>query len=121
MRFLANENFPSDAVQALRSDGHDVVWIRETAPGIADPEVLRQAVQEERILLTFDKDFGELAFHQRLPASCGVILFRIPTPSAFYVAQFTLKVIASRSDWSGHFTVVEEQRIRMRPLPDNLS
>ena len=40
MRLLADENFPYDAVVALRDEGHDVVWIREAAPGISDKEVL---------------------------------------------------------------------------------
>jgi predicted nuclease of predicted toxin-antitoxin system len=66
MRFLANENFPLDAVEALRHQGHDVVWIRTESPGISDPEVLSRAQTEDRILLTFDKDFGELAFRTKL-------------------------------------------------------
>ena len=77
MRFLANENFPLDAVETLRQNGHDVVWIRVESPGISDPEVLSRAQAENRILLTFDKDFGELAFRSKLPASVGIILFRI--------------------------------------------
>lgn len=75
MRFLANEKFPLDAVEVLRQNGHDVVWIRVESPGISDPEVLSRAQAENRILLTFDKDFGELAFRSKLPASVGVILF----------------------------------------------
>ena len=118
MRLLANENFPADAVQALRGAGYDVVWIRETAPGIADPEVLGWAEQEQRILLTFDKDFGELAYRAGLPTSCGIILLRIFMPSSAYVAKLTLAAIKSRQDWAGHFSVIEEHRIRMRPLPD---
>jgi predicted nuclease of predicted toxin-antitoxin system len=82
MRFLANENFPLDAVEALRHQGHDVVWIRTGSPGIADPEVLDRAQTKDRILLTFDKDFGELAFRTKLPAISGIILFRITAPSA---------------------------------------
>jgi predicted nuclease of predicted toxin-antitoxin system len=54
MRFLANENFPGDAIEELRSSGHDVVWIRSAAPGSADAEVLAWAMREERVLLTFD-------------------------------------------------------------------
>ncbi|MGH8001185.1 MAG: DUF5615 family PIN-like protein [Brasilonema sp.] len=87
MRFLANENFPGDAVEALRNQGHDVTWIRTDAPGITDPEVLNRAQSDERILLTFDKDFGELAFRSHLPATCGIILFRIKAPSGTVVAQ----------------------------------
>jgi predicted nuclease of predicted toxin-antitoxin system len=114
MRFLANENFPGDAVEALRDQGHDVTWIRTDAPGITDPEVLNRAQSDERILLTFDKDFGELAFRSHLPATCGIILFRVKAPSGAVVAQKVAIAIASRSDWIGHFSVVEDERIRMR-------
>jgi predicted nuclease of predicted toxin-antitoxin system len=116
MRFLANENFPADAVTALRQAGHDVTWIRTDAPGITDPEVLQIAQVEARILLTFDKDFGELAFRLQLPATAGIILFRIKTPSSAAIAQKVLAVISARRDWAGHFSVIEEDRMRMRSL-----
>lgn len=87
MRFLANENVPLDAVIALRENGYDVMWVRTCAPGSADEEILARAVSEKRILITFDKDFGELAFRYRLIAECGVILFRIPEKSAAYMAK----------------------------------
>ena len=77
MRLLANENFPLDAVEALRADGHNVAWIREDSRGISDDKVLLRAQEENRIVVTFDKDFGELAFRSKLPAQSGVILFRI--------------------------------------------
>ena len=64
MRFLADENFPGNAVTALQARGHDIVWIRTAAPGSKDEEVLAWAVREERVLLTFDKDFGELAWYR---------------------------------------------------------
>ena len=116
MRFLANENFPFDAVEALRQVGHDVTWIRTESPGISDPEVLSRAQAENRILLTFDKDFGELAFRAKLPATIGIILFRIRAPSSVVVAQKVTTAIALRNDWAGHFSVVEDDKIRMRPL-----
>ncbi len=81
MRLLANENFPGPAVSALRAAGHDVVWIHEDAPGIKDPEVMARARAEDRVLLTFDKDFGELVFHLGEKASNGIVLFRIMGPS----------------------------------------
>ena len=117
MRLPANENFPRLAVTELRGAGHDVAWVREDNPGAQDAEVLRRAQAEDRILVTFDKDFGELAFRSRLPANCGVILWRIRAPSAAHVAQVATTVLASREDWEGHFSVVEDSRIRMTPLP----
>lgn len=116
MRLLANENFPLDAVEALRADGHDVAWIREDSRGISDDKVLLRAQQENRIVVTFDKDFGELAFRSKLPAQSGVILFRITPKSSQYIAQVAVQALASQTDWAGHFSVVEDNRIRMTPL-----
>lgn len=78
MHFLANENFHGAAVTPLEAAGHDVLWVRTAAPGMTDPDVLAWAAREERILLTFDKDFGELARGSALPRTCGVIVFRVP-------------------------------------------
>jgi predicted nuclease of predicted toxin-antitoxin system len=116
MRFLANENFPGAAVTALADAGHDVVWIGTKAPGLKDADVLAWAASEERILLTFDKDFGELARHTVLPPECGVVLFRMPVPPPHEVGQRLMELLTSRADWAGHFSVVEPGRVRMRPL-----
>ena len=118
MRLLANENFPLDAVDALRQAGHDVLWIRTDAPGSADADILARAVTEQRIVITFDKDFGELAFRSKLPASCGIVLFRIPAPSSGFVAKFAVAALATRTDWAGQFSVIEESRVRQRALPE---
>ena len=67
MRFLADENIPGDAVTELETAGHDIVWVRTVAPGSKDEDILALAVREERIILTFDKDFGELAWRTGLP------------------------------------------------------
>jgi predicted nuclease of predicted toxin-antitoxin system len=117
MRILANENVPGDAVAGLRGHGHDVAWIREDAPGSPDPVVLARAQAESRILVTFDKDFGELAYRQRLPASCGVILFRFAVPSPAAAARRIVTALESRSDWTGHYAVIDDARIRITPLP----
>ena len=116
MRLLANENFPGLAITALRSHGHDVVWIREDSPGIDDRAVLSRATAEGRILITFDKDFGELVFRLGLDVPSGVILFRIPPDSPSFVAQTAVTVLESRTDWAGHFSVVDGPRVRMTPL-----
>jgi predicted nuclease of predicted toxin-antitoxin system len=121
MRILADENFPSDAVTALRTQGHDVSWVRSDEPGISDPQVLARAQAEDRILVTFDKDFGELAFRSGLAASSGIVLFRISVPSSSHIARVAVAALESRTDWAGHFAVVEDDRIRMTPLPKGRS
>jgi hypothetical protein len=74
------------------------------------------AAREQRILLTFDKDFGELAKGSGLPTTCGVVLFRIPMSKPGDVGQRLADLIAARSDWIGHFSVIESGRIRLRRL-----
>lgn len=73
-------------------------------------------MRESRILLTFDKDFGELAWRIGLPATCGIILFRLPMTGASGIGARLAARIAERSDWADHFSVIEIGRIRMRPL-----
>jgi predicted nuclease of predicted toxin-antitoxin system len=116
MKLLANENFPRVAVEALRDAGYDVLWARTDMGGAADDVILQRAQDEDRTVVTFDKDFGELAFRWGLPASCGVILFRLRTRSPEHVQQRVIKTLAEHLPWKGHFFVVEEHRIRVRPL-----
>ena len=117
MRLLANENFPRVAVEALRAAGHDVVWIRTDHPGADDIDVLRLAIDGQRVILTFDKDFGALAFRARLPASCGIILFRITLADPDVAAARAVLELSTATDWMGSFAVIEDSRIRMRSLP----
>ena len=118
MLLLANENCPRGLVEALREDGHNVLWARETLPGTVDEGVLARARREGRILVTFDKDFGELAFRSRLPADSGVVLLRIPPLSEEYVVSKVKEALRTRGDWVGHFSVIEPHRIRMIKLPE---
>jgi len=115
MRFLANENFPRAAVEELQKAGHTVTWVRVVAPGASDAEVLSRAIREGAILLTFDKDFGEIARTAALPAMCGVVLFRIPMPIPRDAGRRLADQLTSRNDWAGHFSVIEPGRVRMRP------
>jgi predicted nuclease of predicted toxin-antitoxin system len=116
MRFLADENIPGEAVAQLTAAGHDVVWIRGAAPGMADAEIVAWAAREGRVVLTFDKDFGELAWNAGLPASCGIVLFRLPMLRAADVGVQLAARLSERDDWAGHFAVIEPGRVRLRPL-----
>ncbi|MBK9262678.1 MAG: DUF5615 family PIN-like protein [Polyangiaceae bacterium] len=117
MRILANENFPGDAVEALRTLGHDVAWIRIDAPGSTDIQVLARATREQRLLLTLDKDFGELAFRSQLEANSGIVLLRVFPPIPARVVALATRVFQSGRDFAGLFVVAEAGRIRERPLP----
>ena len=117
MLLLANENFPQAGIDALRAGGHDVLWVRTENPGATDEQVLQLAQRDNRILLTLDKDFGELAFRSGLPADCGVILFRLTPSSPEYIGKMAVTALKTATEWRGHFAVVEESRVRFHPLP----
>lgn len=119
MRFLADQNFPRRAIVALRALGHDVAWIEEDSPGASDEAILARAESEGRVLLTFDKDFGELAFQATLPVTCGVLLFRLPLRRTRQGSAWLAALIDARDDWPGKFSVVEPGRIRTRNLPES--
>ena len=118
MRLLANENIPRALVDALRNEGHDVSWILEDNRGAKDAAILTRATEESRTLLTFDKDFGELAFRELSQASSGVILLRLRRDDLEAIVQTVVGAVSSRDDWVGHLSVIEDDRIRMTPMPD---
>ncbi|SPF52398.1 hypothetical protein SBA4_5030003 [Candidatus Sulfopaludibacter sp. SbA4] len=76
MRFLADEGVDRQIVERLRLDGHEVAYVAEMSPGLLDDAVLRESRDAGRVLITADKDFGELVFKQR-EASTGVLLVRL--------------------------------------------
>jgi predicted nuclease of predicted toxin-antitoxin system len=116
MKLLADENIPASVVKILTEEGYDIRWIRTDSPGISDIEVMRYAHQEKRIILTYDKDFGELAVKDPVYPSSGVILVRLSQKNPDLIAKYIRDVITLRLDWEGHFSVIEAEKIRMRPL-----
>ncbi len=119
MRFLADENVPGPVIRALRERGHDVLSVREVLRSSDDRTVLRRAQGDGRVVLTYDKDFGELAFRAGLPATCGVVLFRLSGNSAKEDQARALAALESRQEWAGAFAVVTDALIRLRPLPES--
>ena len=117
MIFLADESIPRAAFRVLREQGFDVASVGEDSAGSTDEDVLARCTSERRTLFTLDKDFGELVFHRGLPAECGVILFRVDAESPSEFSEMVLAALRSRNNWSGFFTVVSRDRIKMRPLP----
>ena len=117
MRIVANENISGTVIQELRQRGHDVLSVKEAMRGAADEDILARAQRDNRLVLTHDKDFGELAFRFGLPSDCGVILLRLSGDSPEQDNQRAIDVLEDRTDWVGYFSVVTDDRVRMRPLP----
>lgn len=114
MNFLADENVDQQIVSQLRKDGHDVLYIIEMEPGISDDEVLARANGNSALLLTADKDFGELIFRQQRISS-GVILIRLAGLSSSAKAKVIVSAIRQYGPKViNAFTVITAGLIRIR-------
>jgi predicted nuclease of predicted toxin-antitoxin system len=118
MRWLADENIPLARIRRLRATGHDVAAIIEDAPGSDDTVVLAWAVQEGRIILTFDRDYGELIYKRRLLPPLGTVFFRIIPATPEEPAERLLQLLTAPGfSLEGNFTIVESGQARQRVLP----
>lgn len=114
MNFLADENVDRPIVDLIRANGHFVTAVAEMASGISDDAVLQMANANGAMLLTADKDFGELVFRQR-QLMAGVVLIRLAGPSPDEKALIISSAIeAHLEDLSGSFTVISRRTIRIR-------
>jgi predicted nuclease of predicted toxin-antitoxin system len=117
MDFLANENFPLLSIRLLRQAGHRVASIIQEAPGSKDEEILKWAFTERLIILTFDRDYGELIYRHRDLKPAGVVYFRFGPAAPSEPAEILINIL-DRADLSviGKFTIVERGRVRQRGL-----
>ena len=114
MRLVADESVESPTVSALRSAGHEVLSIAEETPGIEDREVLSIARRKASLLITADKDFGELVFRNREP-HCGVLLIRSIEDNLEENAANTLAAIEQHGpELLNRFGVLAGRTLRIR-------
>jgi predicted nuclease of predicted toxin-antitoxin system len=116
MRWLADECVAAALVDRLRGAGHDVSYVAEAGSGATDAAVLGLAHDEDRLLLTEDKDFGDLVFRSRR-AVPGVVLLRLAIgeqPGKW--ARLEAAIAQFGGSLFGRYLVVEEKRFRSRPL-----
>jgi predicted nuclease of predicted toxin-antitoxin system len=106
----------ADLSALLRRSGHDVVYMSEVDPRAADTEVMNRADRENRLLLTEDKDFGDLVFRQARPVP-GIVLLRIDSSRRLRKGPRLLAAIDRFGDTLfDRYTVIEDARFRSRPL-----
>jgi predicted nuclease of predicted toxin-antitoxin system len=116
MRWLADECVDAPLIARLREAGHDVVYVAETNPGVTDRQVVSMAVQERRLLLTEDKDFGEMVVRWRWPLT-GLVLLRLDAngPDRRW-SRLSAAIERYSDDLFGRFTIVEDARLRSRAI-----
>ena len=117
MRVLADESVDGPVVARLRSDGHEVACIAEDTPGLADDAVLARGYGEGIVLLTADKDFGELVYRHHLPHA-GVLLLRLSGLDETAKCDLVSQAIREHgADLAGAFSVLGGDTLRIRRDP----
>ncbi|MEX2285031.1 MAG: DUF5615 family PIN-like protein [Gemmatimonadota bacterium] len=115
---LADENVPLASVHHLRGAGFDIKSVVELKLGMPDFEVLEVARSEQRLLWTFDRDFGELIFRRGHRPPPAVIYMRLIPVSPDEPALVLLKLFGKTEiQLTGRLTVVNRDQVRQRPLP----
>ena len=115
---LADENFPAASIDALRSAGLDISSVAEIMPGASDVAILELARSESRLLVTFDRDFGELIYRRGQSVPPGVVYLRFIPHNPDEPATVLRSLLAhSAIELERRFTVVSRDQVRQRPLP----
>lgn len=116
MKFLADENIDQPLVLELRSLGFDVLAVSESFPSINDDKVLELARIEGRLLITSDKDFGELVYRNGLVHE-GILLLRLSELSTNTLVKVVSEFIQSHMiELPHHYCVFAPGHVRIRPL-----
>ena len=116
IKFLADVNIEKPLIDFLLKQGYDIKWIPDIDCGLADEDLLKLANKEKRILITNDKDFGELIF-LRKRLSAGMILFRVKGQRTQDKVRLMKKLMMGyREKLLKHFIIVTKDKIRVVPI-----
>jgi len=114
VRLLADENIEKPVVEHLRAEGHDVLYVMEMGRGVTDDHVLALAKREKALLVTLDKDFGELVFRKKL-SGAGAILLRLTGMMTAEKSVLVSRALRKHGmEMTGCFTVITPRSIRIR-------
>ncbi len=116
IKFLADENIPRKVVDLVSENGHDILWIKNIAPKSSDDQILSLAEAKERIILTFDRDFGQLVYEKKLLTKQGIIYFRLDGLSPVKMGEAVIEALNSGLTFAGYFMVVSRIKIRQTRL-----
>lgn len=114
MNFLADESIDRQIVERLRKEEYSVLYVVDMDPGLSNGDVFNLANQKKAILLTADKDFGEMVFHQKM-INEGVVLIRLAGLSPSSKAEVVVLAIKHHfNEINEAFTVISPGAIRIR-------
>jgi predicted nuclease of predicted toxin-antitoxin system len=116
LKFLPDENVEKPLVDSLAGDGYDILWLPDHKRALIDVDILTLANSEKRILITNDKDFGELIFLQK-KLSTGIILMRMRGQETARKITVFKKLLQTHHDkLMGSFVIITDKKVRIIPL-----
>lgn len=118
--FLADENIPLYVVKQLRKEGYKVISVTEEFAGSSDEKILELSSRNKWVIITFDKDFGELIYKQKSNKPYGIILMRVTPKSPEYILQL-LKwlLLQTNISFDGNFVVLNKDKVRVIKMEDS--
>ena len=115
MRLLVDVGVGTAVEGLLRECGHDVLAVRDVDPRLPDAQVLARALRERRLVITMDKDFGDLVYRRGL-AHTGVLLLRLEDATGEEKRAVVRAIFEQYGEGlPGRFSVYQDGRLRMRP------
>lgn len=115
--FLANENIPLKSIFLIREAGYTIYSVSEIMAGSKDAVVLKYACENRLIILTFDRDYGELIYRHKSPIPEGIVFFRFVPLKSSEPAEILLQILKQKKvSFTRKFTVIEKDKIRQRHL-----
>lgn len=117
--FLADENIPLFVIKQLRKEGFKIISVAEEYAGSRDEKILELSSKNKWIIITFDKDFGELVYKQKYEKPFGIIFLRVPPKSQDYIFHIMKWLLLQTNiSFEGNFLVVNESKVRVIKLND---
>jgi predicted nuclease of predicted toxin-antitoxin system len=114
-KLLANENIPLQSVEYLRAKGFDIRAIGVDNPSVKDEVVIAFATAEDRTIITFDRDYGELIFRNNYKPPCGVIYLRLDQYAPHEPGEIIEAMLLDNAfDCKHALTVIDKNGIRQR-------
>jgi predicted nuclease of predicted toxin-antitoxin system len=115
IKLLADENFPLASVELLETKKYNIINVSKDHSGISDRNIIQLANQEDRLILTFDRDFGHLIFKEGVIPKMGIIFFRLQQFHPLLPAQVVIDLLQNNNfETVGAITVIEDNFIRQK-------
>lgn len=120
MKFLADENIPKASYNVLKDNEWDIIHIADDLSGLKDEEIVALSIEQRRIIITFDSDFGELIFKDGM-CPLGCIFLRLKDFMPSYPAEVLIELMMEGEiEFSNYFTVIDDNQVRQRKIESPL-